>query len=43
MTNKLIYEEAKLEIIVFSSEDVITTSAFNGEDDEINGDSWTND
>ncbi len=39
MTNKLIYEEAKLEIIVFSSEDVITTSNFNGEDDSV--DSWT--
>ena len=38
MTNKLNYEEAKLEIIVFSSEDVITTSSFNGEDDSV--DSW---
>ena len=31
---KKIYEEAKLDIIVFSTEDVITTSgAFDGEDD----------
>lgn len=33
------YEEASIEIIYLSSEDIITTSrAFDGEDDEIDGD-----
>ena len=35
------YEELSIDIIYLSSCDVITTSAFNGEDDEI-GDDWEN-
>ena len=35
------YEELNIEIIKLSCEDIITTSAFNGEDDEIGGD-WGN-
>ncbi len=33
------YEEAYIEIIKLSQNDVITTSAFDGEDDEI-GNDW---
>lgn len=33
-----IYEELSIEIIKLSADDIITTSAFNGEDDEISGD-----
>jgi hypothetical protein len=34
---KNIYEEPKLDIIVFSTEDIITTSGgFDGEDDTLN-------
>ena len=33
------YEEPILEIVTLSSEDVITTSAFNGSDDSI--EDWT--
>ena len=38
MTNKLTYVEAELEIIVFSSTDIITTSSFDGEEDNV--DNW---
>lgn len=35
-----IYEEVKVEIIELSLDDVITTSAFDGEDDKIDDD-WS--
>lgn len=37
-----IYEEVKIEIIKLSYADIITSSAFDGEDDEIGGDWGTN-
>ena len=35
MKNKLTYENVYIEITVLSNNDVITTSGFNGKDDEV--------
>lgn len=40
MNNKNIYEEVKVEMLYLSEQDVVATSAFDGEDDNISD--WTN-
>ena len=40
MESKLLYEEVKLEIVSLGSTDVITSSAFDGEEDSISEWSW---
>ena len=39
MENKNIYEEVKVEMLCLSDQDVVATSAFDGEDDNI--EDWT--
>ena len=34
MNNKMKYEEVKIEVVLLDSADIITASAFNGEDDD---------
>lgn len=40
MNKKLSYEDVYVEITVLSSEDIITTSGFNGKDDGITQYEW---